>query len=512
MKQEFMDKTSTMQVGIHQLPKSFLRFLLLSFQHVLAMFGANILVPILVNEAAGEIVIPLQVAFFCSGIGTIIYLLVTSFKVPIYLGSSFAFLGGMTSLYVSSGFNVFFSLMIVGVVYVIVALIIWLTKSSKYIKKLLSPVIVGPTIMIIGLGLVPNAAEHSYLNVDPSNVGGVANLWALISIALVTFIIIIVCMIFLKGIWKILPFLLGIVGGILFSLIVWGIAKGVGNEILANKLYGSDNKGVETLLNPSSWKWYPDITNMWRLKSSSANGFKITPYLSLVPLAVVTLAEHIGDHINIGSLTGNDFITSKPGIYRTLVGDGLATIVSAACGGPANTSYGENTSVISITKVSSVWVIFGAAIMSIIISFIAPISLVLQALPQPIIGGIEIILYSMIAINGLRILINSKEEIFTPKNIILISILAICGLGGATFWIFKENSMDIMLSGTGVGLLICILLNILLPNNKDEESASNIIDTIDFNPSDFVSIFNFKKKNKKDLSKHNNNDDFYTKY
>ncbi|MGL4948195.1 MAG: uracil-xanthine permease family protein [Mycoplasma sp.] len=488
-----------LQVGVHQVPKSFWKLLLLSFQHVFAMFGANILVPILVNAEAGTEVIPIQVVFLCSGVGTILYLIITGFKTPIYLGSSFAFLGGMTTLYTSTGYNVFFSLMLVGLIYVILAMIIYFTKSAKTIKKLLSPIVVGPAIMMIGWGLIGNAAKDAYLNpeffikefgeINSSNIG---NLWALIAISVTTFAVIVVAMIFFKGMWKLIPILLGIVGGVVVSLIVWGIAEGTGNAGLADLLYGDKNAGVTTLMSPELWKWYPDITNMWTV--NTVNEFKIEAYLAIVPLAIVTLAEHVGDHVNIGNITGQDYIGSKPGLHRTLIGDGVATMVSAAFGGPANTSYGENTSVISVTKVASVWVIFTAAIMSICISFIAPISVLLSAIPKPVLGGIEMLLYSMIAINGLRIMINAKLDMFKAKNIIIVAVLAITGLGGTVLTFLPSDILGgVALSGTGVGVIIAVLLNFLLPDKDDNIDGKDKIDAINFTPGDFLDVTGFSK-------------------
>lgn len=498
--------TCQMQIGIHQLPNSVGKFLLLTFQHVFAMFGANILVPILVNQAAGFEVIPLQVAFLCSGVGTIIYLFITGFKTPIYLGSSFAFLGGMTTLYamngqITGGYNVFFSLMVVGLIYVILAMIIYFTKKASSIRKLLPPIIVGPAIIIIGWSLMTNAASDAFLN--PSFIGSINSsnidlLWAMISISIFTLLVIIIAMVFLKGIWRMIPILLGLICGVIFSILVWGIAKGVGNNEISEFLYGSNNKGLELLLRPSEWTWYPDITKMWKQNVANHTGFRIEVYLALVPLAIVTISEHIGDHINIGKLTGNNFIDSNPGLHRTLLGDGIATIVSALFGGPANTSYGENTSVISITKVASVWVILGAAIISVIISFIAPISILLNAIPKPVLGGVEIILYTMIGINGLRILIDDKPDLFNPKNIIIISILVVAGLGG-TIIIFLPSDVigsQVALSGVGVGVIISIILNCILPDKNNSGKIINDLKPIDFSPSDFMKLETFKKRNK----------------
>ncbi len=495
-----------MKIGIHQLPKSPWRFLLLVFQHVFAMFGANILVPILVNQAAGFEVIPLQVAFLCSGVGTIIYLVITGFNTPIYLGSSFAYLGGMTTLYASQGqitggYNIFFSLMMVGLIYVILAMIIYFTKSAKSIKKLLSPVVVGPAILLIGWGLMTNAASDAFLNPQYLEGGVITSsnidmLWLMISISLVTFIAVVVAMIFMKGIWKMIPILFGLLVGVVYAIVVWGIAKGVGNTEITNLLFNKDNSvGLQQLLDPSSWKWYPDVTLMWKQNISHHTGFRIEVYLALVPLAIVTLSEHIGDHINIGNLTGNDFVEGKPGLHRTLMGDGIATIVSAALGGPANTSYGENTSVISITKVASVWVIFGAACTAILISFIAPISMLLNAIPQAVLGGVEIILYTMIGINGLRILINAKLDMFDPKNIIIIALLVACGLGGTVLVFLPSDVLgsQISLSGTGVGVILAVILNAVIPSKKDEADDGKTIIAIDFTPSDFMRIGSIRK-------------------
>lgn len=502
-----------MKIGIHQIPKSPWRFLLLVFQHVFAMFGANILVPILVNASAGFEVIPLQVAFLCSGVGTIIYLLITGFNTPIYLGSSFAYLSGMTTLYASTaadvpvitgGYNVFFSLMIVGLIYVILAMIIYFTKSAKSIKKLLSPIVVGPAILLIGWGLISNAAKDAFWNPEylggPITTSNIDMLWLMISISMVTFIATVVAMIFMKGIWKMIPILFGLTLGVIYSLIIWGIAKGVGNTEITDMLFNpAKEQAISNLIRPETWKWYPDVTVMWKQNVANHTGFRIEVYLALVPLVVVTLSEHIGDHINIGNLTGNDFVENKPGLHRTLLGDGIATFVSAVLGGPANTSYGENTSVISITKVASVWVIFGAAVTSILISFIAPISMLLNVIPKPVLGGIEIILYTMIGINGLRIIINAQLDMFDPKNIIIIAILVACGLGGTAIIFLPHDVLgsQVALAGTGVGVLIAIILNAVIPSKRDDSTDDKVITAIDFTPSDFMrigSLWNRKQK------------------
>lgn len=477
-----------MIIGIHQRPKSIFKFLILSLQHVFAMFGSNVLVPILVNSAAGEEVIPIQVAFFCSGIGTIIYLCLTGFRVPIYLGSSFAYLGAMTTLWISSGYNVFLSLIAVGVIYIIVALIIHFTKGQSYIKKILSPIIIGPAIMMIGLSLMGNAAKDSFINPEYAEGLDLGSIWALISIAIFTFAIIIFCFVFTKSFLKMIPILIALILGTLFALIVWGIAQGAQNNELANKIFPQAN--LNKLMDYQNWTWYPNITNMWKM--NNVWDFKVETFLAIIPLSIVTMSEHIGDHINIGHITGNDFISKKPGLSRTLMGDGMATIVSASMGGPANTSYGENTSVVAMTKVASVWVIFVAAFMSIGISFLAPISQIISVIPKPVIGGIEIILFSLIAINGLKLLIKYKMDFGKPKNIIIFAIIAVMGLGGVIF----DFSSNIQLSGTGVAIIICVILNLILPDKNKENDK--FIESVDLAPQDITKSFKImsRRKNK----------------
>lgn len=477
-----------MIIGIHQRPKSIFKFLILSLQHVFAMFGSNVLVPILVNSAAGEEVIPIQVAFFCSGIGTIIYLCLTGFRVPIYLGSSFAYLGAMTTLWISSGYNVFLSLIAVGVIYIIVALIIHFTKGQSYIKKILSPIIIGPAIMMIGLSLMGNAAKDSFINPEYAKGLDLGSIWALISIAIFTFAIIIFCFVFTKSFLKMIPILIALILGTLFALIVWGIAQGAQNNELANKIFPQAN--LKNLMDYQNWTWYPNITNMWKM--NNVWDFKVETFLAIIPLSIVTMSEHIGDHINIGHITGNDFISKKPGLSRTLMGDGMATIVSASMGGPANTSYGENTSVVAMTKVASVWVIFVAAFMSIGISFLAPISQIISVIPKPVIGGIEIILFSLIAINGLKLLIKYKMDFGKPKNIIIFAIIAVMGLGGVIF----DFSSNVQLSGTGVAIIICVILNLILPDKNKENDK--FIESVDLAPQDITKSFKImsRRKNK----------------
>ncbi len=529
---------SKMVVGIHQVPKSVWKFILLSFQHVFAMFGANILVPLVVNsmfeQAGGQgQLIPIQLAFLGSGVGTIIYLICTGFRVPIYLGSSFAFMTTMGTYYAVSGYSTFVSLMLVGAVYVIVAFTIKMTKSGEMIKKILPPIIIGPAIMMIGLGAIFNGAVNDFglgLFAQPDGSPTLVNTvntetrinlfnqaWLYIGIATFTFLTIVVCMLCFKNFMKVIPILVGLLIGSVFAIIVWVSLyyTGDSNRALASTLFDSgahynQKTGLTsygnayTLTHPNEWVWYPDITHLWTnstIKESLNKDFAISPLLGLLPLSIITIAEHVGDHINIGHLTGNDFIAGKPGLHRTLLGDGLATMVSVAFGGVPNTSYGENTSVISVSKVASVWVIFSAAIIAIVISFIAPISALISAIPKPVLGGIEVILFSMVIVNGLRLLVENRVDLFKMKNIIIIAIIfifSVAGIKGVGLTFFNNGDLNISMTGTGLGVLIAMILNIVLPDEKDQ--VGDFILAINFTPADFVSMFKKKDKvNSKDV-------------
>lgn len=510
-----------MVVGIHQIPKSIPRFILLAFQHIFAMFGANILVPMIVNSSfianggVGEL-IPIQLAFLGSGVGTIIYLICTGFRVPIYLGSSFAFMGVMGTMYAQSGYSTYVSLMLVGAVYMIVAFIFKMTDAGKSIKKILPPIVIGPAIMMIGLNAISTGAIHDFGLTGFVN--GIANYasgtqeafntsWLYIGIAIFTFMSIVVSMLFFKNFLKVIPILIGLVSGSIFALIMFAILKACDNPIAFTLFNDNVGGNAYTLLNPDTWKWYPDITSLWTnptIEQSFNEPFDVAPILAILPLSLVTIAEHIGDHINIGSLTNNDFIQGKPGLHRTILGDGLATMVAVSFGGVPNTSYGENTSVISISKVASVWVIFTAAIIAILISFVAPISAMISAIPKPVLGGVEAILFSMIAVNGLKLLIENKVDMFKLKNIIIISVMflfAIAGAAAGGFRFFQSANFNVEVTGTGLAVLLGLILNLVLPEEKSDSSSKPIY-TIDFSPADFKNFVTRKNlKNNKELKK-----------
>ena len=306
------------------------KMIIFALQHVLAMFGATILVPILVNNMAGKEVLTIPVALFTSGIGTIIYLLCTKGKSPVYLGSSFAFISPIAYAYLASGSSaVGMGIFVTGLVYILFAILIKIFGKS-WIDKLLPPLVIGPMIMIIGLGLAPSAVSQIGLSGDTIEIKGVI-------VAVVSFLTTALISTRAKGILKVIPFLVGIMTGYILSICL-GIVD-------------------FTALKDASFFSVPKFVLPFKDYAVSFSGI-----LTIVPIALVTIAEHIGDHIALGSIIKKDLI-KDPGLERTLLGDGLATSIAGLLGGPANTTYGENTSVVGITKVASTKVIFLAALL-----------------------------------------------------------------------------------------------------------------------------------------------------
>ena len=408
------------------------KWILLSLQHVFAMFGATILVPILVNKAAGSEVLSIPVALISSGIGTLIYILCTKGKSPVYLGSSFAFITPMAVAFAKCGkASVFTAFMAVGLLYVLVALIIKFA-GKKWINKLLPPIIVGPMIMIIGLGLAPTAVEEIGLNLEVIP-------WKNIVVALVAFLTTALFAVRGKGFSRVIPFLLGIIAGYIASMIL-GIV---------------DYSGIESAKIINMPSFYIPFLH-YKLNFGSI--------LTILPLALVTISEHIGDHKVLGSIIDKDLI-EDPGLDRTLMGDGVATFAAGLIGGPANTTYGENTSVVGMTKVASVWVTGLAAIIAIIFGFLGQLTSVISSIPSPVLGGVAILLYGFISVNGLKILIQNQVDFGNTKNVIVAASMLVLGLGGAAISIVTKN-VSVSISGMSLAAIVGIILNIVIPNEK----------------------------------------------
>lgn len=412
-------KESKFKFGVRDRPDLGL-WAFLSLQHVTAMFSATILIPLIVG-------IPTSIALFGSGAGTLIYILLTKAKVPVYLGSSGAFVTSMLAAQAAMGGGpqaAQTGLILAGLVYVVVALIVSKTGSA-WLSKLLPPIVIGPMIMIIGLGLAPFAIEQSGF-VSGGNIKNMI-------VAVVTVAITVYFIVKGKGFFSVVPFLMGILGG-------YGLAAALGLIEFAP-------------IAEASLIQLPAF-NIWGLHYTPNFG---PAALALIPVTVVSISEHIGDHTVLGKICEKDFL-KEPGLHRTLLGDGVATVVGALLGAPANTTYGENTAVIGITKVTSVWVTGGAAVMAIILSFSGTVTAIISSIPAAVLGGVSLILYGVIASNGLKVMIESKVDLGKQRNMVIASIMLIIGLGGA---IVPLGSAE--LAGTALAGIVGALLNAILP-------------------------------------------------
>lgn len=427
-------KNKKMTYDVNEMPPIG-KSLVLAFQHLFAMFGATILVPILVNSAAGETVLTIPVALVTSGIGTIIYILCTKKKSPVYLGSSFAFITPIAAAYMKGGISgAMTGIMVVGLIYVIIAIIIKFV-GKNWLEKLLPPVVIGPMIMIIGLGLAPSAIGQIGLT------SGTELDIKVIVVAIVSFLVTAIVMTKAKGFLRVIPFLIGIVAGYIMA-VIFGL---IDFSPVGEASFFSMPKFIIPF------------------KDYSLNFGAI---ITIAPVALVTLCEHIGDHTSLGNIIGKDLI-KDPGLDRTLLGDGIATFVAGCLGGPANTTYGENTSVVGMTKVASVKVIALAAIIAILVGFLGKFTALVSTIPNAVLGGVSLLLYGFIAVNGLKVLIKNQVNFDSAKNIIVASSMLVLGLGGAAISIVSGD-FSITISGMSLASIVGIILNLVLPNNEEE--------------------------------------------
>ena len=427
MKQE---STVDLLLDVDQRPSAG-KGILLSFQHVFAMFGATILVPLILG-------MPVSVALFASGVGTLIYMIATGFRVPVYLGSSFAFITAMSLAMKELGGDVSAAqtgVILTGFIYVLVAAGVRFA-GTKWIDKLLPPIIIGPMIIVIGLGLASSAVTNAGLVADGN--------WKNALVAVVTFLIAAFINTKGKGFLRIIPFLFAIIGGYLFALTL----------------------GLVDFTPVLKANWF-EIPGFY-LPFSTGGAFKEynlyfgPETIAILPIAIVTISEHIGDHTVLGQICGRQFL-KEPGLHRTLLGDGIATSVSAFLGGPANTTYGENTGVIGMTRIASVSVIRNAAFIAIALSFLGKFTALISTIPNSVLGGMSILLYGVIASNGLKVLIKERVDFGQMRNLIIASAMLVLGLGGA---ILKLG--PVTLSGTALSAMTGIILNLILPyENKD---------------------------------------------
>ncbi|MGE7982707.1 solute carrier family 23 protein [Solibacillus sp. NPDC093137] len=404
-----------------------------SFQHMFAMFGSTILVPKLVGLSP-------SIALLTSGIATIIFLLITQFKVPAYLGSSFAFISpiilvaGLTEADVSiNPGNAMIGAMMVGVVYAIVALLIWKT-GYKWLMNILPPIVVAPVIIVIGLGLSGTAVDMA-MNVDGEYSG------LHFSAALVTLATAIIFNVFFKNILSAMPILMGIVVGYVYSVII-GIVD-------------------FTAVHNAKFFALPDF-----LIPGVNYEFQLTGaiFIGMVPIVIVTISEHIGHQLVLGKVVNRNYI-KDPGLHRSLLGDGLGTFASALIGGPPKTTYGENIGVLAITRVYSVYVILGAAVVAIVVSFSGQLMALIETIPTAVLGGISILLFGIIAASGLRMLVESKVDFGNNRNMVIASVILVVGIGGAAMRFTETFAIE----GMALASIIGVILNLVLPGREVTE-------------------------------------------
>ena len=421
------------------------KMLLLGLQHMFAMFGATILVPILVNSYFHGEGLSVQVTLFFAGFGTLFFHFVSKRKVPAFLGSSFAFLGGFATVAeLNSGIyaNMTYGeklpyacggIVVAGLTYLLLALVIKLV-GVKRVMKFLPPVVTGPIIICIGLSLAGSAINNANAN------------WFL---ALIALSVIIIFNIWGKGLFKIIPILMGVVISYVVALImmITGVPNPDGSAVLNFASVAS-----------ASWIGVPDF---------QICKFDLTAILVMAPIAIATMMEHIGDMSAISATVGENFI-ENPGLHRTLCGDGLATAISAMFGGPANTTYGENTGVLELSRVYDPRVIRLAAVYAMVLSFIPKFAQVISSLPAAIIGGVSFILYGMISAIGIRNVVENKVDFANTRNLIVAACILVCGLGFSSGLTFEIGGTSITLTSLAIAAIVGVILNAVLPGNDYE--------------------------------------------
>lgn len=411
----------------------------LSFQHLFAMMGATILVPMLTGLNP-------SIALFGSGIGTIIYILCTKGRIPAYVGSSFAFIAPMQLATAKYGVNaMLFGLIGAGLVYVVVSLIIKFA-GVDWLNKLLPPVVVGSVVIVIGLGLAGTAINWAGLNPAYFAEGNLPEALLSIStgkwvvVALVTLITGIIGNAYFKGFFGVIPILVAMITGYVVALII-GVVPAEYIQAIKD----------------APWFALPHFT---------FPEVNLNSMILMMPVAFVTLAEHIGHVYVTNNVIGRDF-TKDPGLHRSILGDGLATVFAGLIGAPPNTTYGENIGVMALTKIYSIWVIGGAAVLAVLLSFVGKFTTIIQYVPQPVMGGVSILLFGIIASSGFRIFVEEKLDFGKKRNLIIASVVIVLGIGGAKLVIpFGESSFEI--ANVALATMAGIILNLVIPEKAEK--------------------------------------------
>lgn len=418
------DEEKRIVLRIDEKPK-FAQWLLLSIQHLFAMFGSTVLVPALTGMSPA-------IALISSGLGTLAFIAITKGKVPSYLGSSFAFINPIIAVKAFDGYSgIMIGSLLVGIAYAIVALIIS-KAGTRWLMKLLPPVVVGPVIMVIGLGLASTA-----ISMVTNNSAGEYDI-RYILVGLVTLTITIIVSVYTRGFISVIPVLVGIIGGYAFS--VW--------------------MGIVDLTQVDEAKWLalPPFEIPFLTYTPDFN-WKVV--FLMVPVAIVPIAEHIGHQLVLSKVVNKDLI-EDPGLHRSMLGDGIATMIASVIGGPPNTTYGENIGVLAITRAFSIYLFVGAAFFAILFGFCGKIAALLSTIPSPVMGGVSILLFGIIASSGLRMLVENKVDFARKRNLVIASVILVIGIGGAAIHIGESFSLE----GMALASIIGVILNQVIPGKE----------------------------------------------
>ena len=454
-----------------------------ALQQLLAIMAATIAVPMIVNGVTGSS-LSTSAALFGAGVGTLVYLLFTKFKSPVFLGSSFAFLGSMFSAFTGAAsmqlgyLGLILGAVFAGLVYVILSFIVKFCGTG-WISKIMPAVVIGPTVAIIGLSLSGNAVANVF---GYSSVADYAasqkimnlNVWMNVIVGLVTLFTVIAVSVFAKkkSFLSLIPFVIGIVAGYLVALLITAIGYGAKNDALI--LINFDqfkNAGWDKLIGG----WVPDFTFIKAIEAfkntdnfANFGSYLLTIVVGFVPVAFVVFAEHIADHKNLSSIIGSDLL-EDPGLNRTLLGDGVGSMAGAFFGGACNTTYGESVGCVAISGNASIRTIFVTALMAIVLSFFLPFSTVLASIPTAVMGGVCIALYGFIAVSGLKMIQN--VDLGENKNLFVVSVILIAGVGGFGMKFVLGSTGAIEVTEVACALILGILANVLVSFKKDSKEA-----------------------------------------
>ena len=452
--------------GIHDKPK-FPQLIVFAIQQLLAIMAATIAVPAIVGNGMSA-----SAALFGAGVGTLVYQLFTKFRSPVFLGSSFAFIGSMLAAFAGAGsfvalgyLGLVFGAAFAGLVYVIIALVVKFV-GVKWINRLMPPVVIGPTVALIGLSLA-GAAVKDVFSYGPQDGNGSFVMsgfsWVSFICAMVTFVVVILCSTYGKKMTKLIPFIIGILAGYAVGLIFTGIGYATGNDALKivdfapfQALLTDGAVTVKTFFAVPQFTFLEAIKGLKNFEPS----YLATVAVAYVPVAFVVFAEHIADHKNLSSIIDQDLL-EDPGLHRTLLGDGVGSFAGAIFGGCPNTTYGESVGCVAITRNASVATITTTAIMSILIAFVSPFVAFLDSIPGCVMGGVCITLYGFIAVSGLKMI--QKVDLENNANLFTVSAILIPGIGGMAMAIGK-----VTLTAIACSLILGIIVNIILNAKKDK--------------------------------------------